>query len=190
MRVTVSEMMIRIKCLALEKLERRELKIRSMAKYGANTKFYSCWCIFLISKECTLADFSLALAHGYCSAASSHAVMILGHFLKFEIVDVAMAVSRWKIVEPWRELKSYQPWFLWSNWIKKAGPWGFPHSWKESGFHSTLCVIFSDKNAYSWFKLHQKIFLLCFMIFLNLCIIFAREDSWESFGQQDWTSQS
>ena len=78
---------------------------------GASTKSYSCWCQhqvlqllmhFLISKECTLADFSLALAHGYRSAASSHAVMILGHFLKFEIVDVAMAVSRWKIVEPWR----------------------------------------------------------------------------------------
>lgn len=41
-RVTVSEMMIRIKCLALEKLKRRELKVGSMAKYGANTKFYIC----------------------------------------------------------------------------------------------------------------------------------------------------
>ena len=41
-RVTVSEMMIRIKCLALEKLERRELKVGSMAKYGANIEFYSC----------------------------------------------------------------------------------------------------------------------------------------------------
>ena len=97
--------------------------------------------------------------------------MNLGHFPNFEIVDVAMAVSRWKIVEPWTELKSYQPWFLWSNWIKKAGPWGFPHSWKESGFHSTLCMIFSNKNAYSLFSLHQKIFLLCFMF----CFFFIFE---------------
>ena len=40
------------------------------------------------------------LQHGYCSVASSNAVMILGHFLKFEIVGVAMAVSRLRIVEP------------------------------------------------------------------------------------------
>lgn len=35
--VPVSEMIIRIEYLALKKLERRELKSGSMAKYGANT---------------------------------------------------------------------------------------------------------------------------------------------------------
>lgn len=43
--------------------------------------------------------------HAYCCEAPSHVVMILGHFLKFEIVDVAMSVSRQKTVEPWNELE-------------------------------------------------------------------------------------
>lgn len=36
---------------------------------------------------------------GYCSVASSHVAMVLGHFLKFETVHVSIAVSRQKRVE-------------------------------------------------------------------------------------------
>lgn len=43
--------------------------------------------------------------NGHCHETSLQVVMILGHFLKFEIVDVAMAVSRQKTVESWKELK-------------------------------------------------------------------------------------
>lgn len=101
-------------------------------------------------------------------------------FLKFETVDVAMAISREKTVESWKELKKL------STRILHFGPSEF---WKQ-----ILCILHIYKRnqglilhcdcsplgrMYFHYQLHPKIFILCFIIFF-FCLCTSKRTIWES----------
>lgn len=80
--VTIAQVAIRINYLALQTWERSEWKAHSMAKYGANPNFPISDAFFSSTKNVCWQVSLPPSRSGYCSAASSHGVMILGHFLK------------------------------------------------------------------------------------------------------------
>lgn len=73
--------------------------------------------------------------------------MILGHFLKFGIVDVAMAVSRQKTVESWKELKKRSIVILYfdaTEWRKHV-PWVLHiHESNQALLFSPLSVLWKE----------------------------------------------
>lgn len=83
--MTISQVIIRINCLALQMWERSEKKTHSMAKYGANPNFMVADAFFSSTKNVCWQVSLPPSRSSYCSSASSHGLMILGHFLNFEL---------------------------------------------------------------------------------------------------------
>lgn len=95
--------------------------------------------------------------------------MILGHFLKLELVDVAVAVSRQKTLESWKEVKKLpttishlDPTDLGKQALRVFHVHERPRRSVPLSEGSPL------KRALALSTWYQKTFLLCFMLFWSL----------------------
>ena len=151
MIVTISDVIIRINCLAWRERERSGLKTHSMTKCGASTSFSACWGIFFIHKECTLAGFSPNFREW---------LLLCGLFTCCD--DPGLFSQVWHRAcdhgHVWTENRGILKragetingdFALWPNWVTEANPLGFITSVKRTRCsYSTLWVLFFSKKMY------------------------------------------